>query len=103
MEKPEISVGKWKGSCHSVWEAMGCDFRQCNFSTNLSFFQLIWIVVAGCSHHFKSYSFKFMYKIPTRVVCVNGKHQLFSTFRRIQILESLSNKKERKGERQKKQ
>ena len=32
-----------------------------------------------------------MYKIPTRVVCVNGKHQLFSTFRRIQILESLSN------------
>ena len=41
MEKPDIPVGKSKGSRYSVWEAlenMGCDLRRCNFSSLFSLF-----------------------------------------------------------------
>ena len=42
---------------------MGCDFRECNLST----------LFGGLfSHHVKFYSFMFMRKISTQVVCVKG-------------------------------
>ena len=54
----------------------------CNFSTKLSFFLSYLNSCGGLfSHHVTFYSFKFMFKIPTWVVCVNGKHPLFAIFR----------------------
>ena len=41
IRKLEIPVGKAKVSCHFVWEGsgnMGCDLRQCSFSTRFSLF-----------------------------------------------------------------
>ena len=77
---PEIPVRKSNGSRHSDWEAsenVGWYFRRnAIFPVFLVSFQLIWIVLCGglFSHHVKFYSFMFMPKISTRVVCGNGKN-----------------------------
>ena len=74
MRKPEIPVGKSNGSRHSVWEAsenMSCDLMRCSFST-------IFFCNRSFPHRVKFYSFMFMHKISTRVVCVNSKHSMSS-------------------------
>ena len=78
----EILVWKSDGTCHSIWEAsenMGCDLRQCNFSTLFSLLSwfghtLEWVIVF---HHVKFCSSIFMFKISTWAACVNGKHPSF--------------------------
>lgn len=65
-------------------ENMGCDFMGGNFCTLFSLFcwfgYFIHVHCSGSlSHNVKFYSFMFMLKISTRVVCVklNGKHPMF--------------------------
>ena len=73
--KPEITVEKWNGLCHSIWDSwenMGCDLRWCNVvcSADLDILHTctLWRLFF---HHCL---FLYMYKISTHVVCVNGKH-----------------------------
>ena len=68
---------------------MGCDLRRCNFSTLFGllswfgytsaggYFVLCVLFSGQFSHHVKFYSFMFLHKIFTRVVCVNGKYPSF--------------------------
>ena len=77
LRKPEIPVGKSYGSRHSAWEAseeaVFCDevifllFLVCSADLGI-----VWS--GSSSHHVKFYSFVFMHRISTRVVCVNCKH-----------------------------
>ena len=82
--KQKIRVGKSNGLRHCFWEPsenMGCDLRQCNFSTLFSLlslfgYTLYWIVFPHCQF----YSFMFMQKISIQVVCVDVKHPIFMPF-----------------------
>ena len=57
---------------------MGCDLRGCNLFTLLVFSADLNIHCSRLfSHHFKFYSFVFMHRISTQVVCVSGKHHRF--------------------------
>ena len=92
MEKPEIPVGKPNGLCHFFWKAsenvavkwghfsrssavIGGDetfllFSVCSTDLDILCGSLI-------SHQVKFYSFMFMQKISTQVVCVNAKPSRF--------------------------
>ena len=77
MGKPEITVGKSNGLCHSIWSAsenMGCDLKWCNVvcSADLDIHMyFVAVVLPPC----QICLFLYMYKISThQVVCVNGKH-----------------------------
>ena len=77
MEKPEILVGKPNGLCHS--------FLKASWSEAMKFFLLFSVCSADLdilcgglfSHQVKFYSFMFMQKISTQVVCVNAKSSRF--------------------------
>ena len=69
MRNRGILVGKAYDSRRSVWRASKTDglcFEGMQFLYPLFSFQLIW--------HFKFYSFMFMHRISTWVVCLSGKH-----------------------------
>ena len=78
MEKLEILVGKSSGLLCSVWEAlenMGCNLKRSIFLLILVCSADLDVLCSGLlSHHIKYFSFMFMHKISTRMVCVNGKH-----------------------------
>ena len=72
----KISVGKSNGSRISVenwaviWdESIFYSFKSLRLISDLGI-----LCSRPFSHHVKSYSFMFLHKISTRVVCVNGKH-----------------------------
>ena len=79
---PEILVGKSNVLHPSFWrtsESMGCDLRGGNFRTLFSLFCCFGYFIhcgGSFSQHVKFYSFIFMHKISSRVICVNGKHPL---------------------------
>ena len=79
---PEIQVGKSNVLHLFFWEAsenMDCDLRGGNFCTLFSLFCCFGYFIhcsGSFSHHVKFYSFIFIHKISTRVICVNGKHPL---------------------------
>ena len=81
MGKPEIRVGKSNGLRHFVWEPsenMGCDLRQCNFSSLFSLFSTFgYTLYCIVFPPRQFYSFMFMQKISIRVVCVDVKHPIF--------------------------
>ena len=81
MGKPEIPVGKSNGLCHFVWEPsenVGCDLRQCNFSSLFSLFSTFgYTLYCIVFPPRQFYSFMFMQKISIRVVCVDVKHPIF--------------------------
>ena len=74
----EILVGKSSGLLHSVWEAlenMGCNLKPSIFLLFSACSADLDVLGSGfLSYHIKFFSFMFMHKISTRVVCVNGKH-----------------------------
>ena len=81
MEKPEIPVGKPNGLCHFFWKAsenVGCDRRDETFLLFSVCSADLDILCGGLlTHQVKFYSFMFMQKIFTNVVCVNAKPPRF--------------------------
>ena len=73
--RQKILVGTSNGWCISVWNAS--EMRRIHFSSLLLKVcnaDLEILCDGSFSHHVKSYSFMFLQKISTRVVCVNGEH-----------------------------
>ena len=71
----KILVGTSNGWFISVWNAS--EMRRIHFSSLLLKVcnaDLEILCDGSFSHHVKSYSFMFLQKISTRVVCVNGEH-----------------------------
>ena len=83
--KPEIPVGKSNGSRYSVRTVrQGSENNLSAVICGDAFFKIFLGFSAHLdvtcsqpfSHHVNFYSFMFMNKIPTRLVCVNGKPSL---------------------------
>ena len=84
MEKMEIAVGKFKWFAHSlreISENMGLDFRRWNISSFLVFLAYLDVLCNwSFSHFLKFYSFIFIHKISSPVVCVNAMHPHVNNF-----------------------
>lgn len=95
MVKLEMPVRKLNGSHHSVWEAsknMGCDLRQCNFSTLFSLFsQTGYFFVTGHSPTKSNFIVLCLCKISTGMICVNGKCPCFCKKVLVTFASSFSN------------
>ena len=83
-KKRKLPLENSNGSRHSLWEIsenMGLDFRRWNISSFLVFLAYLDVLCNwSFSHYLKFYSFIFIHKISTPVVCVNAMHPHVNNF-----------------------